>query len=111
MDVRIRPLGNLGCVGGVLSLGLLPLILRSHEKQFPASLTDDGMRLRNGVHIPWSSITRFRARDVLLNGRKQHTLYELWHPGGRVHFPSHRIEDADRVVDYMVRHLPPGIAA
>lgn len=106
IEVHLKPLGCAGKAGGCLSFGLLNVVVRSHEKQFPLLLADDAMLLRNGTRIPWNSITRFKATDVLLNGAYQHTLYELWHPGGRVHFPTHRIEDAERVVDFVVQHVP-----
>ncbi len=110
MDVRLRPLGCVGQLGAVLSLGLLPLLKRSQEAQFPASFTDDAMILRNGTRIPWTAFTRIKATDVYLNRAYQHTLYELWHPGGRLHFPTHRIDDADSVVKFILGHLPPGVA-
>lgn len=109
MDVRLRSLGCVGRLGGVLSLGLLPLVLRKHENQFPLRLEGDSMILRSGARIPWSAFTRVRATEILLNGRYQHTLYELWHPGGRIHFPSHRIEDAESVVKFVMAHLSPNV--
>ncbi len=77
MDVRLKPLGCVGGIGAVLSLGLLPLLRRSQEAQFPASLTDDAMILRNGTRIPWTAFTRVKATDAYVNRAYQHTLYEL----------------------------------
>ena len=110
MEVQLNPLGKTGCAGTVLSLGLLPILARAQENQFPMQLNDDGMVLRNGKRIPWTSFNRYRATDVVMGGRKQHTLYELFYQGGKLHFPSHRIANVDAVVDYIARHLPPGVA-
>jgi len=107
MDVQLRSTGAAGTCGGCLSFGVLTAVMRSHEKQFPLSLGDDALLLRNGARIPWNTITRFRSTDVLLGGKYQHTLYELWHPGGRIHFPSHRIENAEAVISFIRSHLPP----
>ena len=110
MDVELKPMGKAGCAGTVLSLGLLPLLARGQEGQFPATLTDEAMTLRNGRKIPWSAFNRFRATEVQFGGKTAHTLYELYYQGGRVHFPSHRIGNVSAVIDYIARHLPPGVA-
>lgn len=110
MDVQLKSLGCVGQIGAVLSLGFLPLMLRSQNRQYPATLEPGAMVLRNGARIPWEAFTRFEGRPVLLNGSYQHTLYELWHPGGRIHFSSHRIQDAEAVVQYIADHLRPDVA-
>ncbi len=107
MDVRLKSLGCMGQIGAVLSLGLLPLLLRSQQTQYPATLSADSMILRNGTKIPWHAFTRFKATDVHVNGVYMNTLYELWHTDGRVHFSSHQVQDADAVVKFIVTHLPP----
>jgi hypothetical protein len=45
MDVQLKPLGCVRGVGAVLSLGLLPLLLRKQERQFPAALSLDELIL------------------------------------------------------------------
>jgi hypothetical protein len=108
MDVRLKSLGCMGQIGTVLSLGLLPLLLRSQQAQYPATLSADAMMLRNGTTIPWRAFTRFKPTDVYVNGIYMNTLYELWHTDGRrVHFSSHQVQDADAVVKFIVSHLPP----
>ena len=107
MNVQLKSLGCIGRIGTVLSLGLLPLLLRSQQAQYPATLSADAMILRNGTKIPWHAFTRFKTTDVYVTGVYMNTLYELWHTGGRVHFSSHQVQDADAVVKFIVTHLPP----
>jgi len=107
MEVRLRPTGCAGQAGGCLSFGLLNLVMKSQNRQYPLMLTEDEMILRNGTRIAWRDFTRLKVTDILLNGAYQHTQYELWHPGGRIHFASHRIEDAEAVAGFVIAHLPP----
>lgn len=109
MDVRLAPSGCLNRVGAVLSLGLLPLLQRSQQRQFPAALTDDGMTLRKGTSIPWSAFTRIRVSDLYVQKVHMNTVYELWHTSGRVHFSARQLEDPQNVVQFILRHLPPQI--
>jgi hypothetical protein len=110
MEVRLKPLGCVGQLGAVLSLGLLPIVQRRQFRQFPGQLTDDAMVLRNGARIPWNSLTGFKATDLYVQGIQMNTQYELWHKGGRVHFTARQIQDIEAVVTFILRHLPPGAA-
>ncbi len=108
MDVQLAPPGCLHRMATVLSLGLLPVLLRSQHRQYPATLSDDAVILRNGAKIPWIAFTRFKATDVHVQGMHMNTLYEMWYPGGRVHFAARQIQDADAVVTFILAHLPQG---
>lgn len=109
MKVELKPLGCLGVIGAVFSLGLLPLVVRAQEKQFPALLTEEGMSLRNGARVAWAAFTRVHATDFFVEGKHINCTYELWHKGGKVHFPARRIANIDDVVQFIANHLPPGV--
>lgn len=109
MDVRLKPPGCATKLGTVLSLGLLPIVQRSQFRQFPASLDDRGMVLRNGIRIPWQSFTRFRSTGAYVNKTYINTTYELRHPGGTVRFLSNQVEDAEAVVAFILSRLPPEV--
>lgn len=109
LKVELKPLGCLGVVGAVFSFGLLPLVVRAQEKQFPALLTDEGMSLRNGARIAWKAFTRVHATDFFVEGKYVNCTYELWHTAGKVHFPARRVANIDEVVQFIASHLPPGV--
>ena len=107
MEVQLRPPGCLHRLGTALSFGLLPVLLRSQQTQYPASLSEDSMILRSGVRIPWSAFKRYRATELYVRGIHMNTQYELWHSSGRVYFAARQIEDPDAVVRFILAHLPP----
>ena len=109
MEVVLKPLGCVGCLGTVLSLGLMPLARRRVESGFPHWLTEAGMRLRNGDEIPWQRIERVWRSDTYVIDRYVFTQYVIWHSQGRVTFPTHRIRNADVAIAYLIAHLPPGV--
>jgi hypothetical protein len=109
VDVTLRPLGCVGCLGSVLSLGLMPLVRRHHERQYPRELSSAGMRLRGGAFIPWAAFQRARRSDNHLLDRYLFTQFTFWHAQGRVTFPSHRLTDAAAVLRHIETHLPAGV--
>lgn len=107
MEVRLKPPGCLHLIATVLSFGLASVIVRSQLRQYPASLSAEGMILRNGMRIPWSAFTRYRATEHYVQGMYLNTDYVLWHGGGRIAFAARQIEDPDAVVRFILAHLPP----
>jgi hypothetical protein len=107
MEVHLSAPGCAHRAGTVLSFGLLPVLLRSQLKQYPASLTEHGMTLRNGTRIPWSSFTRYRATELYVRGVHVNTQHELWHGGGRVHFAERQLQDPEAVVEFIRKHISP----
>jgi hypothetical protein len=110
MNVELNPLGCVGALGALLSLGLMPLVRRRHERQFPQMLSDAGMQLRSGRNIPWTDFKRAHSSATYRRERYKFTQYTFWHSTGRVTFPSHRIADAAAVVQYIAARLPAGVA-
>src|SRR5690606_25532202 len=103
-----------GCVwvaGAVFSLGLLSLLNRRADRQAPVRLTEDEMVLRNGRRIPWSTFNRVTATDVYLGSglskRYVRTVYALKYPEGTIRLATDYLRDADRVVDFVLSHVPP----
>jgi hypothetical protein len=108
--ITVRPVERKGCLwtaGGVLSLGLMPLLLRAHERQLPATLTDEEMVLRNGKRIPWSQFTGATGTKVYLEKTYVGTRWILKHPGGKVVIQTNQIHDPDQVMEFIMSHLPP----
>jgi hypothetical protein len=110
MEVTLRPLGCVGVLGAVLSFGLLPMVRRRHERQYPGLLLEDAMVLRDGTRIPWRDITRLWKSETYSNQRWLFTQYVLTHTRGKVKFPSHRLQDSRAVVTFIVAHLPGGVS-
>jgi hypothetical protein len=109
VEVVLKPLGCVGCLGTMLSLGLMPLFRRHIESKFPRMLSETGMQLRSGADIPWSGIKRVWKSDTYAMDRYVFTQYVIWHAAGRVTFPTHRLQGADAVIAYIIAHLPLGV--
>jgi hypothetical protein len=110
MEVKLGPLGCVGVLGAVLSFGLLPLVRRRHERQYPGRLLEDAMILRDGTRIPWRDITRLWKSETYSNQRWLFTQFVLTHAQGKVKFPSHRLQDPREVLTFIVAHLPAGVS-
>jgi hypothetical protein len=110
VKIELNPLGCIGVLGALLSLGLMPLVRRSHERQFPRTLSDTGMQLRSGRNILWTDFVRAHSSATYRRDRYLFTQYTFWHSGGRVTFPSHRIADAQAVIRYITARLPASVA-
>jgi hypothetical protein len=108
MDVILKPSTKVGCLAAVFSLGLAPILMKRAQRHYPAKLDAAGIVLRDGMAVPWKSITRFRATEFIYGKTKLYDIYEMTHAGGRIRFQSNHIEDATAVVDLILRSLPAG---
>lgn len=98
--------GCLMIVGGLFSFGVFPLLVWLDRRKYPAAVDDDGMLLRNGTKVPWGEFTRAQITKVHVNGRYVTDRLDLWHSHGTTKMDYRFVEDAPRVVDFIVRHLP-----
>ncbi|HYE95885.1 MAG TPA: hypothetical protein VD962_06715 [Rubricoccaceae bacterium] len=108
--IEVRLIEKKGCAwvaGSVFSLGLLPLFAARQTQRSPERLTVDEMILRNGTCIPWGQFTRVTITEVYLNRRYIRTQYALKYPGGTVLLANDAMYDADRVIQFVLDHVPP----
>jgi hypothetical protein len=108
--IEVRLIENKGCVwvmGAVFSLGLLPLLAGRAARTTPERLTEEEMILRNGTRIPWGQFTGAKATEVFLNRRYIRTRYVFTYTGGTVALENDRVHDSERVIGYILAHLPP----
>ncbi len=112
--MEIEPVHNRGCLWlftAVASLGLAPLIAGRYYRQMPHRLSDEGITLRNGTRIPWSTVTRVAATDIYLGSglskRYMKTRYVITHAGGNVDLQTDTIRRPDEVVAYILERVPP----
>ncbi len=107
MEVRIRPLS--GCLRvflGVMTLGVAPLLARLNERHWPQSIDEQGLLTRGGTRISWNEFTKITKVITTINGGGKTEHFELKYPKGKVVVAPYRLEDGQRVLDYIVRHLP-----
>jgi hypothetical protein len=108
MDVRlIEKKGCAWIAASVFSLGLAPLLANRHARQSPVRLTEEEMVLRNGTRIPWDQFSGVTATKVYLNKRYIRTRYVLKHTRGKVMVENDGMYDADRVIEFVLAHVPP----
>lgn len=107
--LEVRTVEKKGCLmttASVLSLGVLPLLMRMHYNQLPATLTEDGMVLRNGRHIRWSDFTRVKGTRIFVNQTYIGTAWVLKHAGGKVQIRTDNLANADEVMQFILSHVP-----
>lgn len=110
IEVKLRP-GVHGCVMWplyVLTLGILPLLLRMGERHFIARMNPDGFETRGGLRVAWNEIDRVQRTVGKVRGMKMSDELLVFSPKGRASLPTWRIENADEAVEYFTRHAPPG---
>ncbi|MBK8794105.1 MAG: hypothetical protein IPN59_13505 [Holophaga sp.] len=108
MEVKIIPLN--GCMQvflAVMTLGVAPLMVWLNERSWPKSVDEQGLLTRGGVKIPWSDfskITRVVTRIGNTSSTTEH--FELVHPKGKVVVTVYRLENGQKILDYIWQRLP-----
>jgi hypothetical protein len=93
------------------TLGLFPLILKWGEGHLAKYVDDDGVTVRSGKRYKWSEFTGVKRVQVRVEGIEASDEILLYSPRGKVSFHYRRMLEAQKVVDYALRHLPPDIKA
>jgi hypothetical protein len=109
MEVKLRP-ALPGCLGiglGMMSLGLIPWMIRNNDRNFfPASVDDEAVVTRTGKRILWSEFTKVR-KVVIDRGMSKYTLeYHFDSPKGRVAFHRGRIANIEEVLQFVWAQIP-----
>jgi len=99
--------GCLLVVGGLMSFGVVPLVILLPRRRWPRFFDPSGMTLRNGSHIPWDAFTS--VRRVRVHGDGGAVLAEridLRSSRGKVQVVTSQIHNAQAVEDFLFAHLP-----
>jgi hypothetical protein len=109
MEVKLRPAlpGCLGIPLGIMTLGIVPLMIANNDRNlFPASVDDQAVVTRAGKRILWTEFTKVR-KVVIKNGMSRYTLeYHFDSPKGRVAFHMRRIENIEQVLAFVWTRIP-----
>ena len=108
MEVTLRraPFGVLrGCLG-IVTLGLIPWMLRRQEGRFIARMDESGFQTRGGKRVAWTEVTGIRRVQGTMDGKVLSDELQLSTTRGAVSLPLWRAEDPAGVRDYALRHLP-----
>ena len=108
MEVTLRPapFGVLrGCLG-IMTLGLIPWMLRRQQGRFIARMDDTGFETRGGKRMAWADVRSIRRVQGTMNGRVLSDELQLETPRGTVSLPVWRAEDPAAVRDFALRRLP-----
>ena len=108
MEITLRPapMGCLRAVLGILTLGLIPWMLRRTEGRFIRRMDDAGFETRDGRRIAWAEVTRVERAQGRMNGNVLSDELQLTTPKGTVSVPLWRAENAAAAGDYALRHIP-----
>jgi len=108
MQVEVKPIP--GCANIFLSLvtlGIYPLMAWLNLRGWPHAVDEQGLVTRAGSKIAWNEFTKI-TKVITRIGRTGATTthYELQSPKGKVVVAPYRLEDGDKVFDYVWQHLP-----
>lgn len=108
LEVRLKP-GVPGCVTlplAVMTLGLVPLLMRQGERDFIARMDDDGFETRGGRRVSWSELTKVRRVLGKVKGMKLSDEIQLYSPHGRSSLPTWRTENGEEALAYLLARIP-----
>ena len=108
VEVRLRP-GVPGCITislAIMSLGLVPLLMRKGERHFIAQMDEEGFETRGGTRIAWSEVERVQRTVGKVQGMKISDELVLYTGKGRVSLPIWRTENVDEALAYFKAHAP-----
>jgi hypothetical protein len=108
VEVRLRP-GVPGCVTvplAIMTLGLVPLLMRKGERHFIARMDEEGFETRGGTRIAWSEVERVQRTVGKVQGMKMSDELVLHTRKGRASLPTWRTVNADEALAYFQSHAP-----
>ena len=108
VEVKLRP-GVHGCITlplAILSLGLIPLVMRMGEKHFIARMDDVGFETRGGMRVAWSEVERVQRTVGKVQGMKMSDELVVYTTKGRASLPTWRIDNNDEAIAFFTRHAP-----
>ena len=108
VEVRLRA-GVPGCVTiplAIMSLGLVPLLMRFAERHFIARMDEEGFETRGGKRIAWNEVERVQRTVGKVQGRQMSDELLLYTKKGRASLPTWRTENAGEVLPYFLAHAP-----
>ncbi len=111
MEVTLRP-APYGCLRmglGIMSLGLIPWLLRRSERRFIRRMDEGGFETRAGKRIAWTEVTKAERVQGRMNGVVMSDELLLSTRRGRVSLPVWRAVEPAAARDYAMRHLPPSV--
>ena len=108
IEVKLRP-GVHGCVLwplAILSLGLVPLLMRQGERHFIARMDEQGFETRGGLRVAWNEIERVERTVGKVQGMKMSDELLVFSPRGRASLPTWRTENAEEALVFFTAHAP-----
>lgn len=108
VEVRLRP-GVHGCITvplAVMSLGLVPLLMRQGERHFIARMDENGFETRGGARVAWTEIERVQRTVGKVQGMKMSDELLIFSPKGRASLPVWRTENAEEALAFFSSHAP-----
>jgi hypothetical protein len=106
ITLRPAPMGCLRGALGIVTLGLIPWMLRRTEGRFIRLMDDAGFETRDGRRIAWAEVTRVERAQGTMNGKVLSDELLLSTPKGTVSVPLWRAENPTAAREFALRHLP-----
>lgn len=111
IEVEVVPMS--GCaltVLAVLSLGIVPLVLRSTERNWPRRMDAEGFSTRAGRSYRWAEIRRLRHVVTIVNHVRTERFDLETDQGPVAAIVEHRLRNGSRVLDFARQRIQSGLA-
>lgn len=108
VEVKLRP-GVHGCITlplAIMTLGLVPLLMRVGARHFIARMDESGLVTRGGTRIAWNEIERVQRTVGKVQGMKMSDELLLFSPRGRASLPIWRTENAEEALAWFMSRAP-----
>ena len=108
MEVRLKP-GVPGCVTvplAVMTLGLVPLLMRQGERHFISRMDEEGFETRGGTRVLWSEVTRIQRVLGTMKGVKLSDEVQLHSRHGKASLPTWRAENGEEALAFLLARIP-----
>jgi hypothetical protein len=95
---------------GIISLGVAPLLEKMSEGPIIRSMDEAGILTRSGKMIAWADVTHVRREINRMEGSGRILTDQLVFSTkqGKALLPIWRAEQAEVLVDFALRRVPPG---
>ena len=108
VEVKLRP-GVHGCITlplAIMTLGLVPLLMRKGEQHFIARMDEQGFETRGGLRVAWGEIERVQRTVGKVQGVKMSDELLVFTPKGRASLPLWRTENAEEALAWFASRAP-----
>lgn len=109
MEVELRPAVN-GCLMAIfalMTLGLVPVLMRMGERHFIRRMDDTGFQTRGGKRIAWSQVTDIKRVIGTMGDAQLSNEFIVRSSKGKASLMLSRCKNAEVAQAFLLARIPP----